>query len=216
MYLLKAVGWVFVLVVAGLAGSMAIFSISNTIIGSQVPVHLSSGPYVGTESWDQGVVYAGGTFTIDNDRSAFPLQVTKIRCVRDENTCSTATAEISFGEMLEADLSVHEIKLWNETTILYEEDALCVSYLYTIDRANKRVVGTRKSKQNVAGCEDFEKTPNLSLSLVNGFDIWWRLNTEAVARVVPFMWGGVAIWWCIVLLAGWQWRPRRTLSSATR
>lgn len=202
---LKAIGLALLFLILGAAGTLAIIVGSSSFIDTQTKVKLPSDPFVYTDAWERGYVSAEGTFTIDNDRPAFPIQVTKIRCDRNEKSCTAARAEIAFGHMLHVELSTHEITLWNDTTVHFREDAICVQYIYTIDRANKRVIGTRTTKPNVTGCEIFENKP-LTLSLVNGFDVWWRLNQEAVAKVSPFMWGGVVAWWLLLIFFVWRWR----------
>lgn len=214
MRILKAIGWAILVLIIGLAGTVAIIAGANSLIDSQTQVRLPSGVFVDTDAWESGYVSAEGSFTIDNDRPAFPIQTTKIRCYRDEKSCTAAKAEIAFGKTLNLELSTHDISLWNDTTVLFREDALCVQYIYTIDRANKRVVGTRTKKPNVNGCEIFENKP-LTLSLVNGFDVWWRLNQEAVARVSPFMWAGIATWWLFLFFFVWQRRRSRAPPPAT-
>lgn len=204
--ILKLLGWVFFILIVGLAGTIAIIATANSFIDSDTKVKLPSGPLVYTDAWERGYVSAEGTFTIDNDRQAFPLQVTKIQCLRDVKECTAARAEVAFGNMLHVELSTHPIALWNDTTVHFREDATCVQYVYTIDRADKRVFGTRTKKPNVSGCDVFENK-SMSLSLVNGFDVWWRLNQEAVAKVVPFMWGGIVAWWLLLVFVGWRWRP---------
>jgi hypothetical protein len=212
--ILKIIGWVVLVFVVGLAGTVAIFVTANSIVDTQTRVRLPSGPIVATDYWDRGYVYAEGTFTIDNDRSAFPIQTSKISCYRDRKSCTRAQAEIAFRDMLNVELTEHDVSLWNETTILFLEDPLCVRYVYTIDRTNKRVFGSRTKKPNVAGCELVDAKP-LTLSLVNGFDVWWRLNQEAFARVSPFMWAGIAAWWIALLIFAWSRRPRAPAKMTT-
>lgn len=210
MRVIKYICWTLLCLCVGLLGSAAIVVMANSYIGSDVKI--SGGPFVYVDGWERGYVSAEGTLTIDNDRSAFPLQVTKLRCMQGEKICQGATAEIGFGKTLHLSLFRHDILLWNSTTLIFREDAPCLQYVYTIDRTSKRLVGTRTKKPNVPGCEIFEDRP-LSLSLVNGFDIWWKLHQEATARVTPFMWSGMAVWWIVVGLFGWMWRPRRSISS---
>lgn len=206
--ILKAIGWIFPVLIVGLAGTAAIGYVADSFIESKTGVRLPSGPSVLTDAWDRGYVSAEGTFTIDNDRQAFPIQTTKIRCHRDEKSCTAAKAEISFLRFLDLQLTTHPISLWSNTTILFTEDAMCVQYVYSIDRVNKRVVGTRTKKQNVAGCEIFQSTP-LTLSLVDGFAVWMRVNQEAVAKVSPFMWSGMATWWLLLIFVLWRRRCSR-------
>jgi hypothetical protein len=200
VWILKIVGQLILVFVVGLAGTVAIFVIANLFIDTQTKVMLPSGPIVATDYWDRGYVYAEGTFTIDNDRSAFPIQTSKIGCHRDRKSCTVALAEIAFGGMINIELKEHEVSLWNEATILFLEDALCVQYVYTIDRTNKRVFGTRTKKPDQRGCELVDGKP-LTLTFVNGFDVW---HQQIIARVMPFMWAGIAAWWTALLIFAWK------------
>jgi hypothetical protein len=205
--ILKLVGWTVLILAIGLAGTVAIGVIAGSLIDSQTKVRLPSGPFVYTDAWEQGDVYAQGTFTIDNARSFSPIQTSVIRCYRDAKSCTTAEARIGFGDMLSVDLSRQKISVWNDTTILFHDDFSCTEYVYTIDRANKRLIGTRTKKPNVSGCEMIEDRP-LTLSLVNGFDVWSRLNQEASAKILPFAWASIGAWWIVLLFFGWRLRPR--------
>ena len=205
---LKAIVWIFFVLIVGLAGSVVVGYVADSFIESKSSVRLPSGPSVFTDAWDRGYVSADGTVSIDNDRQAFPIQTTKIRCYRDEKSCTAAKAEISYLGFLDLELTTHPISLWNNTTILFTEDAMCAQYVYSIDRTNKRVVGTRTKKQNVAGCEIFRSAP-LTLSLVDGFTVWQRVNGEAVAKVYPFMWSGIATWWLLLIFIVWRRRRSR-------
>jgi hypothetical protein len=215
VHILKLTGWIALVLLIGLAGSIGVVAIAGSAIDDATKVRLPSGPIVFTDSWDRGYVSAEGTFVIDNDRQAFPLQITKMQCYRDDKACTVAMAEVGFGNTLNLELSTQAISLWNSTTIHIRTDATCVEYIYTIDRANKRVLGTRSKKQGVTGCDVFDSKP-LTLTLANGFDVWWKLNQEAIAKYSPFMWAGLALWWVTVLLFGWRWRPRsgRTLRGS--
>ena len=77
--ILKAIGWISLVLIVGLGCTIAIGYVADSFIESKTGVRLLSGPSVLTDAWDQGYVSAEGTFTIDNDRQAFPIQTTKIR-----------------------------------------------------------------------------------------------------------------------------------------
>src|SRR5262245_51924700 len=95
---------------------------ASSVIDSQANVRLPSGPFVSTDAWEKGYVFAEGTFTIDNARSLSPIQTSIIRCYRDEKSCTTAEARIVYGKWLHVDLSRQKISIWNDTTILFHED----------------------------------------------------------------------------------------------
>jgi hypothetical protein len=198
MKLLKAIGWGALLLFIGSVGSLAILIGANSLIGTQTPIRLPPGVLVYTDSWDRGYVYANGTWTMENSRQAFPIQTSKIRCIREEKSCTNAQAEIAFGNMLYLDTYNYDITKWDSTTILFRTSTDCVEFVYTIDRTNKRLFGTRTKKANTGtDCTMIEDKP-LTLTLVNGFDVWNKMNQEVEATYHPFMWLAVAAWWLVL------------------
>ena len=91
----------------------------------------------------------------------------------------------------------YDITKWDSTTILFRTDTDCVEYVYTVDRSNKRLFGTRTKKTNTGSdCTMVEDKP-LRLTLVDGFDVWKNINQEVEAKYVPFVWLTVAAWWLL-------------------
>lgn len=179
----------------GLAGTLGIIIAANSIITAQNPIVLRSGVSVYTESWDRGYVSASGTWTMENARQAFPIQTSKIRCIREEKSCTAAQAEIAVGNMLHLETYDYDITKWDSTTILFRTDTDCVEYVYTVDRSNRRLVGTRTKKANTGpDCTMVEDKP-LRLTLVDGFDVWKNINKEVEAKHVPLT---VAGWWVLL------------------
>ena len=84
-------------------GTVLVFALMLLYVKTQVPVNLRSGGGMFTSSWDSGFVHASGTWIRENDRQAFPLQFAKLRCYRQENECTSATAEVSFSDTLNVD-----------------------------------------------------------------------------------------------------------------
>jgi hypothetical protein len=206
---LKAVGWSVLFVVVGLAGTLAILAGATFLISTQNPVSLSSGVLVYTDAWDRGYVYASGTWTMENSRQAFPIQTSKIRCNREEKSCTNAQAEIAFGKMLHLETYNYDITKWDNTTILFRTATDCVEYVYTVDRSNKRLVGTRTKKATFGtDCTLIEDKP-LRLALVDGYDVWNKLSQEVEAKYHPFMWMAVVAWWPLLGLMMF-WRRRKT------
>ena len=121
----------------GLIGTVVILLAGFSIVNSLTPIKLPVGPHVYVDAWDRGFVSATGTWTMENDRPAFPVQTSNIRCYRDDKSCTAAQAEIAFGDTLHLETYNYDITKWDNTTILFRTDAACVEYIYTIDRANK-------------------------------------------------------------------------------
>ena len=212
MRILKAIGRGVLFLVIGLVGTLAILIGATFLVGTQTPVSLPSGVFVYTDAWDRGYVYASGTWTMENSRQAFPIQTSKIRCNREEKSCTNAQAEISFGKMLHLETYNYDVIKWDGTTIIFRTATDCVEYIYTVDRANKRLFGTRTKKPNTGtDCTMIEDKP-LRLTLVDGFDVWKNINQEVEAKYFPFMWMAVAAWWLLLGLIMF-WRRRSTPPS---
>lgn len=210
MRLLKFVGRFLLTLVLGIAGTIAILVGSGVLIGSENSVRLPSGPFVYTDAWDRGYVVATGTWTMDNARQAFPIQTSKIQCYRELKTCTAAQADIAFGNFLSLETYRYDITRWDNSTILFQTATPCVEYVYTIDRANKRAIGTRTTKANPTEDCSLVENRRLSLTLSDGFEVWSKINQEVERKIVPFMWAGVAVWWIIVAL--FVWRRRRVVA----
>ncbi|MBR1267032.1 hypothetical protein JQ629_05855 [Bradyrhizobium sp. AUGA SZCCT0222] len=208
MGFLKAIGWGILFLIIALAGTLAIVIGANSLIAAHNPVMPRSGVSVYTDSWDRGYVVASGTWTMENARQAFPIQTSKIRCMRDEKTCTVAQAEIAFGNILNLETYSYDIAKWDNTTILFRTDTECVEYVYTIDRANKRLLGTRTKKPKAgAECSAVEDKA-LRLAFVDGFDVWKTVNQEAESKIAPIMWAVVGAWW--LLFGWWFWSKRKS------
>jgi hypothetical protein len=193
--------------VLGLLTSAVIF-LGTLVIAERVlaPVRLPSGVEVFTNMWDYGVVSASGTWTIEGYGHGTPLNHVKISCHREDKTCVMAQATVDSNTM-SADIYNHAIEKWDASAITYKTDAGCTNYVYTIDRANKRVIGTRTKKPNAGEqCSIVEARP-LSLTLSDGFEVSRRLGQEAMAVIYPFLWTGLALWWVFVCVKIWRvWR----------
>jgi hypothetical protein len=71
----------------------------------------------------------------------------------------------------------------------------CVEYVYTLNRANSRAFGTRKPKPNADQiCRDLTEQRDFRLTLSDGFEVGRKLDQEAAARTMPFVWIAIALW----------------------
>lgn len=192
---LRVVGWLLI----GLAGTVGIvcaFAIAHALLGP--PVMLPSGG-VNVKYWDQGAVFASGTWVIEGDKGGVPFQTSKIMCRRGES-CTSVSAEIGAG-MLNAEHDVMNIARWTPDIVVFTTDTICVSYTYTISRVDQRVIGTRDTKADAPtdSCSIVEKR-SLQLSLMDGFVVWTKIETEARYKIYPFFWGALAVMWIFVLV----------------
>jgi hypothetical protein len=102
-----------------------VFVVEHTL-PTQVGLH--SFGKVDVNGWDQGFVLAEGTWRPERkpERILFltlnkPLNISKIRCVRQSGFCEVATAMLgrsaSYGDYLDLELNQIEIKKWTSTTL---------------------------------------------------------------------------------------------------
>jgi hypothetical protein len=97
--MLMKIGRVIAWLLIGITTSIAIVWAAGAYVAVQVPVKPSGGGTVYTDAWDRGYVSADGTWVIENERSASPIQVTDIACYREDNQCQLATAELFMGDV---------------------------------------------------------------------------------------------------------------------
>jgi len=110
----------------------------------------------------------------------------------------------SSGNFLNLQTYQYDITRWDNSTLLFQTATPCIEYVYTIDRANKRAVGTRTTKANPTEDCSLVENRRLSLTLSDGFEVWSKVNQEVERKIVPFMWASVAVWWIIVALFAWR------------
>ena len=167
------------------------------VIDQRVPVELLGDGKVFVNNWPNGYVHGKGTWTIDGERSAHPLNVSSIFCVRDQSLCYVADASISDGVFggtyLDADVNSYDIKRWDAATIEYQTDAVCVTYAYVIDRATEKLIGRRLKKEDAEGELCGAAQSDLKLSFVDGSDVVEALRRERAPSTVSLV--IVAIRW---------------------
>jgi hypothetical protein len=158
---------------------IAILFVSYAVIKSRVPVSLS--PSLSVDEL-QGYAVAEGTWVIEGDKQAFPLQTTKIECFKDRAICTSATAEVSIGDQLHVNIDQYIVSDWSPTRIVFTDEApTCVWYVFTMDLLTKSVSGIRQKNKNPTGgnesCQGFNST--LRLSLKDGFSVWHQAEKDA-------------------------------------
>ncbi len=140
--LLRTSGWL----LAGIASSLAIIFVEFAIIAAASPRVELPPSHVDVSQWDRGYVGTLGTWKIEGGQQANPLQVDDIICLRGRGYCYDANADVDAHNILRVHQDIKPILKWDDTTIQFSDDYLCVSYIYTIDRNTKRVVASRKLK----------------------------------------------------------------------
>lgn len=154
---------------------IAVITVGEAVVKQRVPVSLPSLFVSGTSEY----ATAAGTWIIEGERAAFPLQTTKIECVRSEQVCHVATAEVSFGGMMHVGLAQMPVREWGRTAITFSDSGgTCVSYTYTLNLHSKSVVGHRTRKQTAEPvCQGF--AGELRLRLEDGFVVWGKEQEHA-------------------------------------
>jgi hypothetical protein len=89
---LKKLSKVLGIIALTIVGLIGIGAIYVGEIGLRVPVDLRGDGNVNVDSWDKGYVQAKGTWVIDGERHAWPLNVSDLNCFRDDQLCYVASA----------------------------------------------------------------------------------------------------------------------------
>jgi hypothetical protein len=174
-------------------------------ISSKVPVSILGQGRVYTGSWDQGFVAADGTWAIDGEEHAFPLNTSEIRCVKEHRRCYAAGARLS-DNYLTADLDFYDVTKWDNSTLEFVTDAACVSYVYVINRNTEKLAGRRVAKTTSdPTCKSIVVSPGLRLSFVSGQDVISKLRSEAAPTMISS--AMATIWSALILF--WIWRVAR-------
>jgi hypothetical protein len=160
-------------------GLICILGLHIMAIDHAVPAWLSGDGRVYVNSWDLGYVSATGTWVIDQERHAFPLNVSTVSCVRDENICYDAQANISSG-FLNSYLDSYPIVRWDRSTIQFQNNSPgCVTYIYVIDRATQKLSGRRTKRPDVDKEQCGIVSDDLRLSFTDGRAVVEGLRRES-------------------------------------
>lgn len=191
-----------------LGSVVLIFALSEIYVRSQVPVSLF-GSDVYVDSWDDGYVTFTGTWSIEGQKHAFPLNFSKVLCDASTKSCTDSQARIFDGSgthFLDVIADTHEISRWDKETLTYQSSARCVEYVYTVSRTTKQVTGIRKKKAtNQKSCSDAGvEHEELGLRLTNGHRIYQQM--QETARPVA-----VSVAAMVFVLFYWAFRMRRVV-----
>lgn len=161
----------FTLVVLFLA---AIGSFGFFVVVMRVTEPISPGGFkhVNTGMWDQGYAAASGSWMMLNDRSAHPIQTSKIWCVKEQSVCYEALAKIVDNRYITSEFYSRDIASWSDKSISFiDKSSTCAVYHYTLDRHVSQVTARRTTvKSGSAGCGDIRD--NLDMVLGDGFTVW--------------------------------------------
>ena len=156
--------------------------ILNLYADTQVPVALGSLTEVIKTGDD--LVYAEGTWTrsgsTEGSSMGYPLQTSKINCNKNERRCTEARALVS-GNALMSDLLEYDIENWTSAAIVFRNDSLCATEVFTIDLNTKAVSGAghRINKDNYY-CKIYGgNEESWKYQLSNGFKVYWEQRQRA-------------------------------------
>jgi hypothetical protein len=159
---------------------IAILFAAGAVVESRVPVDLPA--FSNVRAVNNSYVSAKGTWVIEGDSQASPLQTTKIICEREFMRCTSATAQVN-ERSLHVNVDIYEVVSWEKTRIVFVDSApTCTNYVFTIDLSTKAVSGLRKKKPSgesaPSDCNTLDK--ELRLSLRAGFKVSQSLKDEAL------------------------------------
>lgn len=174
---------------------------STIFASSSVPAMLGNSRSVYTQSWDDfGYVLARGTWVMDNDDIASPLNEVRIGCYRDMGECFVATAELmpmstSTRPLLVADLARFPITRWDRDIIIFSEANDCVVYSVTINRVTESVTARREPDPNrYEGACVVPLDGVVLTSLQDGHQVFGDLLREDERNQSPWIWFALGAW----------------------
>lgn len=153
----------------------------NMYTDSKVPVSPPS--QVAVNAGGSGFVTITGTWVrtdLTSDSIANPIQTSKIECYKLQGKCIESTAYVS-DTLLGTDLHTFDIEKWTADVIVYADENLCATTIYTIDLHTQVVSGAgHLTNQGSTICKmNFKGKERWSLLLSNGFNVYWKLRQHA-------------------------------------
>jgi hypothetical protein len=104
------------------------------------------------------------------------LQTSTISCSKATSICHQAIASISNNtNLMRSGLEEYRILNWTENNIMFAKEAMCFNHIFTIDL----VTGKTNSIIKNTGEKQCEPVEEVSFSMVNGFDVYWKKYSEA-------------------------------------
>ena len=162
---------------------------------SETKVYASS--YAGVHRFEDYSVTATGTWIINNDQIADPVNTAEIECIKDQGTCNLIQASIVLPSLdsssdlytLHLDTQTYEIISWTANEVIsrpYQTNE-CRSTVLTINTKSQEVYEiTRNNNQEECKFGDLFEVPALDqpqvARLVSGFDTthaYWKKRREA-------------------------------------
>ena len=138
---------------------------------------------ISTAAWDDGYVFAEGTWAIRGGDMAWPEQTSKINCFRDLGICIEATATIESSALgtgewhLVLDLHTYRVERWNAVEIVTKprHESPCVQHVRHFRRLQKSITGLRGPFSKDRRCDGM---PERQLALVDGLELSQKLKKK--------------------------------------
>lgn len=138
---------------------------------------------ISTDAWDDGYVFAEGTWDVRGEEMVWPEQTSKINCFRDLGICLEATATVKAsrpgtGEWhLELELHTYQIERWNAVELVTKprHQTQCVHHVRRFRRLQKAVTGIQGP---VSRDEQCEGTARRDVALVDGQELSAKLRKK--------------------------------------
>lgn len=160
--------------------AFGVIALLNLYVDSKVPVSPPS--QVDVISGGTDLVTVAGTWVrtdLTNDSIANPIQTSKIECYRLQSKCIESTAYVS-NTLLGTDLQTFDIEKWTTDVIVFADESLCATTVYTIDLNTQVVSGAgHLTNHDSTVCKmNFKSKERWSLLLSNGFNVYWKLRQQ--------------------------------------
>jgi hypothetical protein len=168
------------------------------------PIGLHSFGKVDVDAWDQGLVLAEGTWRPERKPERIlwltlskPLNISKIRCMRQSGVCEIATTRLdrsaSYGDYLDVESTRIQIKKWTSATLEFSigDPAYdCFIETYVINRSTQTITGvsTADGKCDEPLPKGVSREP-LQLSFVAGSDLALRSRLDEEGLTEKFIFG---------------------------
>ncbi len=174
----------FVIFCALASGVTVLFGVTvvlNLYVDTQVPVAL--GLRASVVKTGEDMVTAEGTWTrsglTEGSAMGYPLQTSRIECNRQERRCTEAKAFVSDNALM-TELVEYNVESWSATTIVFKNDGLCVTEVFTIDLKTESVNGVGHRNKDQKFCNPFDsKEDNWNYRLSDGFKVYWEQRQKA-------------------------------------
>ena len=186
---------IFCVLASGAVVLFGLLYVLNLYVDTKVPVAL--GLKASVIQTGEDLVTAEGTWTrsglTEDSAMGYPLQTSHIECIRSKRRCLEARASVG-GIILTSELVEYEVESWSATTIVFKNESLCISEVFTIDLKTESVNGAgHPINKDVEYCEKYgTKEESWNYRLSNGFEVYWAERQKArpiLLRIIQAFFG---------------------------